>query len=177
MSVPPRRAPNIIPYTVVEGPEAWYVKDYADIGKHAYRFTEQDIAEIDAALAGIPDDKRIQARCCVGRLARGRPGVGLRCGSVTAASVPMVPAQDVTKADFSLPSLAPTLAALLKEATWGRGWALLQGLPVWRYTRRQSMLAFWLIGLHWGKAGSNNKKGERQHSSRCLLRAPCMQRR
>lgn len=35
------------------------------------------------------------------------------------------------------------------QVTWGRGFALVKGLPVWRWTRRQSILAYWGIGLHW----------------------------
>jgi hypothetical protein len=35
------------------------------------------------------------------------------------------------------------------QVTWGRGFALIKGLPVWRWTRRQSILAYWGIGLYW----------------------------
>ena len=34
-----------------------------------------------------------------------------------------------------------------------------RGLPVERYTREQTIIAYWGIGAHWGKAQSNNKKG------------------
>ena len=34
-----------------------------------------------------------------------------------------------------------------------------RGLPVDRWTREQTMLAYWGIGTYWGKAQSNNKKG------------------
>ena len=37
--------------------------------------------------------------------------------------------------------------------------ALCRGLPVQRYTREQTISAYWGIGLYWGKAQSNNKKG------------------
>lgn len=33
------------------------------------------------------------------------------------------------------------------------------GVPVERWTRAQSVAAYWVMGLHWGKAVSNNKKG------------------
>lgn len=61
--------------------------------------------------------------------------------------------------DFPLPSLGPKLEAIQHEVTWGRGFALLRGVPVWRYTRRESLAAYWGIGLYWGKAQPNNKKG------------------
>ena len=28
-----------------------------------------------------------------------------------------------------------------------------------RWTRAQTVTAYWIMGLHWGKAVSNNKKG------------------
>ena len=34
-----------------------------------------------------------------------------------------------------------------------------RGLPVERYTREETIIAYWGIGTHWGKAQSNNKKG------------------
>jgi hypothetical protein len=38
----------------VEGPEAWYVRDYpGPIEHYAYDFTETDITEIEAALAAV----------------------------------------------------------------------------------------------------------------------------
>ncbi len=37
--------------------------------------------------------------------------------------------------------------------------AVCRGLPVQRYTRAQTIIAYWGIGLYWGKAQSNNKKG------------------
>jgi len=67
--------------------------------------------------------------------------------------------KDVTKQDAPLPSLGPKLVAIQEEVTWGRGFALLRGLPVWRYTRRESLAAYWVLGLYWGKAGSNNQHG------------------
>ena len=51
--------------------------------------------------------------------------------------------QDVELSDFPLPSLGPTLRALLREVTHGRGFQLLSGVPVQRWTRKQSVLAYW----------------------------------
>jgi hypothetical protein len=31
----------------------------------------------------------------------------------------------------------------------GRGFALLRGLPVGRWSRQQTLIAYWGVGLHW----------------------------
>lgn len=45
--------------------------------------------------------------------------------------------------DFPLPSLGPKLRGLLREVTHGRGFQLLSGVPVERWTQSQSILAYW----------------------------------
>ena len=42
-----------MPFSVVEGPEAWKAADYQDHEEHIYVFTEDDIAELDAAIANV----------------------------------------------------------------------------------------------------------------------------
>ena len=39
--------------TVIEGPDAWYAKDYVGTERHIYRLTPDDIAELDAAVAAV----------------------------------------------------------------------------------------------------------------------------
>ena len=39
------------------------------------------------------------------------------------------------------------------------GAPLRRGVPVQRYSRQETMAAYWGIGTYWGKAQSNNKKG------------------
>lgn len=34
-----------------------------------------------------------------------------------------------------------------------------RGLPVQRYTREQTIIAYWGMGLYWGTAVTQNKKG------------------
>jgi hypothetical protein len=60
-----------------------------------------------------------------------------------------------------LPTLAPKLERMrLDTAPPGsRGFALLSGFPVARYSRRETLAGYWLLGLLWGAACSNNKKG------------------
>jgi hypothetical protein len=42
---------------------------------------------------------------------------------------------------------------------FGRGWFVARGVPVERYTDWQNAAAFFGMGLYWGKAVSQNKKG------------------
>ena len=61
--------------------------------------------------------------------------------------------------DFPLPTLGPQLAALREELLHGRGFALLRGLPVARYTPQQRAAIFLGIGAHLGRARSQNAAG------------------
>lgn len=61
--------------------------------------------------------------------------------------------------DFPLPTLGPQLAALREELLHGRGFALLRGLPVARYTPKQRAAIFLGIGAHLGRARSQNAAG------------------
>ncbi len=69
------------------------------------------------------------------------------------------PIETFTRADYPLPNLGATLQELGREAQYGRGFALIRGVPVDRWTRQQTMAAYWLMGTYWGKAQSQNKKG------------------
>lgn len=65
----------------------------------------------------------------------------------------------IRQADFPLPSLGPKLQALLAEVLEGRGFVLLRGLPVDRWSIREAATAFFGIGAHLGSARSQNGKG------------------
>ena len=54
--------------------------------------------------------------------------------------------QEVTAADFKLPELSTQLAQLKRDVVHGRGFALIKGLPVDRWTTEQSVIAYWGIG-------------------------------
>ena len=72
------------------------------------------------------------------------PGTGLpACAMTGAESVEPLEAhrvrhavsvQQITKAEFQLPTLGPRLEAIRDEVRFGRGWALIRGVPVERYT-------------------------------------------
>ena len=43
----------MLPFTLVEGPEAWTAAEYEDSSKYTYVLSETDVAELDAAVAGV----------------------------------------------------------------------------------------------------------------------------
>ncbi|WP_207479309.1 TauD/TfdA family dioxygenase [Arenibaculum pallidiluteum] len=65
----------------------------------------------------------------------------------------------LTRDDFPLPTLGPRLLSVLKEVLDGRGFALLRGLPVERWSIREAAAAFFGLGTHLGSARSQNAKG------------------
>ena len=60
---------------------------------------------------------------------------------------------------FALPTLGPRLAALRNELQRGRGLVLLRGLPVDRWGRRCSAVAFYGLGAHLGRPRPQNAQG------------------
>ena len=66
---------------------------------------------------------------------------------------------DIGIQDFPLPRLGPALAHFRREVLHGRGFQLLRGLSLERYTLRQAAIAYWGIGLHVGEPVSQNGKG------------------
>ena len=66
----------------------------------------------------------------------------------------------ITARDFPLPTLAAKLTARVdSEVLNGRGFILLRGLPVERWTMQQAATAFFGLGAHLGSARSQNGKG------------------
>lgn len=70
-----------------------------------------------------------------------------------------MPLDDVHREDFSLPVLGPALEAMREDIFQGRGFVWMRGVPVERYTRLQSAIAFWGIGAYFGVPVSQNAKG------------------
>jgi hypothetical protein len=66
----------------------------------------------------------------------------------------------VSREDFRLPLLEPYLADLEKSVRTGRGFALLRGIPVHRYTDEEVFLIKWGIGTHLGEKVSQNAYGD-----------------
>ena len=62
--------------------------------------------------------------------------------------------------DFPLPRLGPKLKARVRdEVLSGRGFLLMRGLPVERWSMREAATAFFGLGAHLGRARSQNGKG------------------
>lgn len=69
------------------------------------------------------------------------------------------PLDAITPAAFPLPHLGPVLRSLLHELLEGRGFAMLRGLPVERWTREAQAIAYMGLGSWLGRARSQNAKG------------------
>ena len=82
---------------------------------------------------------------------------------IDAAIAPLVAREadiaKITQADFPLPTLGPKLTALCNDVIHGRGFALMRGLPVERYSIRESATAYFGVGTYFGNARSQNAKG------------------
>ena len=66
----------------------------------------------------------------------------------------------VTRADFPLPGMAATLDALGEELANGRGFFLLRGLPVWRYSKEDAATIYWGLGTYLGRPWPQNARGD-----------------
>ena len=67
---------------------------------------------------------------------------------------------DMKPSDFPLPMLGRKLKARVEEEVLnGRGFLLVRGLPVERWTMREAATAFFGLGVHLGSARSQNGKG------------------
>ena len=66
---------------------------------------------------------------------------------------------DLTPADFPLPTLAARVAEVTRELLHGRGFVLLRGLPVDRWGNRLSAVAFYGLGVHIGRPRTQNAQG------------------
>jgi hypothetical protein len=60
---------------------------------------------------------------------------------------------------FPLPTLGPRMVALRRELLAGRGFALLRGLPVHRYSMLQTATIFLGLGAHLGRPRQQNAAG------------------
>jgi len=86
------------------------------------------------------------------------------CAELDAALV-QAKARDInilalSKSDFPIPGVARKLAGVLAELEDGRGFALLRGLPIKRYSKADAALIYWGIGAHFGPAFAQNAQGD-----------------
>jgi Taurine catabolism dioxygenase TauD, TfdA family len=67
---------------------------------------------------------------------------------------------EITREDFPLGQLANMLARLRQDLLNGRGFVLLQGLPMASLSRDDAAILYWGIGLHVGYPVSQNARGQ-----------------
>jgi hypothetical protein len=65
-----------------------------------------------------------------------------------------------TREDFPLPTLAPRIAGWMRELDQGRGFILLRGFPVDEHAEAVCAAVYWGLGLHMGRAVSQNTDGD-----------------
>ena len=66
---------------------------------------------------------------------------------------------ELQREDFKLPTLGAVLTGIRHELIDGRGFALIRGMPVDRWSREDIALAFWGMGRYLGEAIMQNRKG------------------
>ncbi len=69
-------------------------------------------------------------------------------------------AGEMTPADFPLPTLQKEIERWRLELDCGRGFQVISGVPVERWSRADSELCFWCLGLHMGRPGAQNPQGD-----------------
>jgi alpha-ketoglutarate-dependent taurine dioxygenase len=69
-----------------------------------------------------------------------------------------LPITEITKADFPLETVLPTLEAASHEIHHGHGLVVLRGLPVERYSKDDASRIYWGIGLHLGTPVTQNSR-------------------
>lgn len=73
---------------------------------------------------------------------------------------------DVTCDDFPLPSMAGHFETMLEALEGGRGFALLRGLPVARWSDAENRIAIWGLGTHLGLPVGQDRAGNLLHDVR-----------
>src|SRR5262245_46769812 len=77
--------------------------------------------------------------------------------SVLARGLPLL---QIKREDFPLPKLAPVLQQQLAELHAGRGFFVLRGLPVRKYSDAHAEIIFWGVGAHLGPVVRQNINGD-----------------
>ena len=70
-----------------------------------------------------------------------------------------LPLMEIGRDDFVLPTLGPALARIQGDIVDGRGFVLIQGVPITGRRREIAARMYWGIGAHLGDAVSQNAKG------------------
>lgn len=66
----------------------------------------------------------------------------------------------LSRDDFPLPTLTDKIDRWRREVAEGRGFQVLGGVPVARWSRQQVETFYWCFGLHFGTPGAQNPQGD-----------------
>jgi hypothetical protein len=80
--------------------------------------------------------------------------------AVEVAQRSVKPTAGLMVAEFPLPTMRHAIDRWRTELSEGRGFVLVGGFPVDRWTQEQSEIAFWGLGLHLGVPGAQNMEGD-----------------
>ncbi|SDH78408.1 Taurine catabolism dioxygenase TauD, TfdA family [Alteribacillus persepolensis] len=69
-------------------------------------------------------------------------------------------APNFTKEDFPIDKLSDEVSYFVNELENGRGFLLLRGLPIERYTDEEASIIYYGLGLHMGRPVTQNPKGD-----------------
>ncbi|KAK9862136.1 hypothetical protein WJX84_008907 [Apatococcus fuscideae] len=128
---------NVRPLTIVQDPSAWMASDFTNgSAPFIYQLSETDILELRTSVAAALD--------------QGVPQEG---------NLLKLHEKLIGEADFPLPKLGPKLKAMRENLRSGRGFQLIRGVPVHDWSNRESVIAYFGIGLYLGKVNSQNRKG------------------
>jgi hypothetical protein len=70
------------------------------------------------------------------------------------------PTGELTAQDFPLGSLVGELRRWRSEIQHGRGFQVVSGVPVERWSQEEAERFFWCLGLHMGRPGAQNVRGD-----------------
>ena len=132
----------------VRDASVWYGSELTLRTEWVVRVSEAEIAEVERAVHKLEQSPLSLQR----RSERG--GNAGTADFELAAKV-----ASMTGKDVPLSTLGPRLQRLLDEVLNGRGFVLIKGLPVERWTKRQAAIAFLIIGVHLGKLRMQNADG------------------
>ena len=68
--------------------------------------------------------------------------------------------ESITRSDFALNEIADDVAAWRDEVLDGRGFVILRGFPLARYTADEIATIYWGLGVHFGRAVSQSNMGD-----------------
>lgn len=82
------------------------------------------------------------------------------CRALATAKATGKPLRELGAGDFPLPTLAAAIERWRDQIANGRGFQVIRGVPVQRWSQLDAERFFWCFGLHFGKPGAQNPRGD-----------------